>query len=378
MGMGGRLLAEGVAVARAYRASSMTITAVTAVMCLLVFLTAGQAAASAARILATIDEAGARVITVTAQQDSPGLEPAVVERIGALAGVEAVIGLGAPRDMHNTAVPGGANASARTVHGTLADRVTLISGRLPAPGEAVVDTSVQNQLGMDGPVGALTDGTVTVAVVGSVTEKQPITGLTDYVLVGGWTDAHGRPLQSTDETSDGDLVTLAFVLITDVNQVPTMVPVIRAVTGESDPARVSVQASPDLVEVQRVVSGDFGALSRQLGIVAVLAGLLVVSLSMVLSVTARRRDIGRRRALGATRSALLVLIIIQALLPATVGAALGTIGGGAAVLRLAHAPPTPQMLMAVPILAILAGVVGSIPAALLAALRDPVAVLRVA
>lgn len=157
-----------------------------------------------------------------------------------------------------------------------------------------------------------------------------------------------------------------------------MMPIIRSVTGQSDPARVSVEASPDLVEVQRVVSGDFGALSRQLGMVAVLAGLVVVGFSMVLSVTARRRDIGRRRALGATRSALRVLIIVQALQPAAIGAVAGTIGGAACGREPAPHRTTIELLIAVPLLAILAAVVGSIPAALLAALRDPVEVLRVA
>ena len=73
-----------------------------------------------------------------------------------------------------------------------------------------------------------------------------------------------------------------------------------------------------------------------------------------------------------------MLIAVQALLPAAIGALVGTVGGAAAVVRLSHVPPTAEMLIAVHILAVLAAVVGSIPAAPLAALRDLVAVLRVA
>lgn len=367
----GRLLDEGVATARAYRASSLTIALVAAVMCLLVFGTAGRSAASADRILSRIDEAGARLVTITTQQGFAGMDVDVVPRLAAIDGVAGAVGLGSPRDVHNAAVPGGDNVTARAVHGDLGDRVRLVTGRLPAPGEAVVAPDMLRRLGMDGPVGTVTDGTLTVTLVGTVQEDAPLTGLSDYVLVGDWVDPHGNPLE------DAPLVTLALIVVDRATDVPALIPVIRSVSGVDDPALIAIRSSPDLVEVQEVVSGDFGELSRQLGIAAVAAGLVVVGLTMVLSVTARRRDIGRRRALGATRSAVLVLVAVQAVVPAAVGAVVGTAGGVAVVLAMAGNAPAADMTAAVPLLAVVAAAVGSLPAAALAALRDPVAVLRV-
>lgn len=367
-----RLLREGIATARAYRASSVTIALVAAVMCLLVFGTAGRSAASADRILHRIDQAGARVVTITAQQGFAGLDLDSVSRLTAIDGIAGAVGLGSPHDVHNAAVPGGENVTARAVYGDLDDRITLLGGRLPAPGEAIVSPDVAARLGMVDPVGAVTDGTLTAAVVGTFEEDTPPTGLSDYVLVGGWTDARGEPLDSAPAIS------LALVVVDRATDVPALTPVIRAATGVDDPAAIAIRTSPDLVEIQDVVSGDFGELSRQLGIAAVAAGLVVVGLTMVLSVTTRRRDIGRRRALGASRSAVLILVTVQAVVPAAIGAVIGTLGGVAVVVSLADNPPTTPMLFAVPLLAVIAAAVGSLPAAGIAALRDPVSVLRVA
>ena len=44
---------------------------------------------------------------------------------------------------------------------------------------------------------------------------------------------------------------------------------------------------------------------------------------------------------------------------------------------MANNPPTPPMAAAVPLLAIISAAIGSLPAAALATLRDPVSVLRV-
>ena len=365
-----RLVREGTKMARAYRSASVTIATVTALTCLLAFVTSGRAAATAASIMSSIDNAGARVVVVRTEGGS-GLDREVASRIASIEGVQWAVAMGAPRDVHNSAIPNGTPVSARAVyggipHGALGRDLEL------APGQAVGTPAVLGRLGFSTATGAVTDGTVAADITAVIGDGSPSTMLTDYLLTGGWTDANGATLTQRD-----DPVTAVVVVATSPADVPRLIAAIRGVLGIDDLSTVTIDSSDDLVEVQAVVSGDFGALSRQLGLSVVGVGLAVVALTMILSVSTRRRDFGRRRALGASRSALLVLVAVQAITPAILGAVLGTALGALAVLRMTENLPTADLIAAVPVLATSAAVVGAIPAALLAALRDPVSTLRV-
>lgn len=363
---------ESVAIARAYRGASIATASVAAVVCLLVFLTAGRAAASERQILASIDDAGVRLITVTVQQGYTGMDPGVVDRIDALSGVQWAVGLGQPHDVHNTAIPGGTNASARTVYGDWTTVLHLDTGQAPRPGQAVASATTLATLGMTSPSGGVTDGQVSAAMVGTISATGPAAGLADYVLVHTWADAAGR------NNPPPERLTLAYVAATSPEAVPGLIPAIRALTGIEDPAGVAVDSSTDLIAVQRVISGNFGELSRQLALAALGAGTLVIALTMVMSVISRRRDYGRRRALGATRSTLVILVLAQAAIPTLIGVAVGTLGGALLVTRTVGTPPTLSTIVAVPTLTLLAAALAALPAAVLAARRDPVRILRVA
>ena len=109
-----------------------------------------------------------------------------------------------------------------------------------------------------------------------------------------------------------------------------------------------------------------------LGVSLVLVGLVVYG-----SVTLRRQDFGRRRALGARRSDVVALVGAQSGLVALLGVSLGVVAGSLAVWRLTGQLPDVPFTLAVGALVLLAVLVASIPPALVAAFRDPVRVLRV-
>ena len=104
-------------------------------------------------------------------------------------------------------------------------------------------------------------------------------------------------------------------------------------------------------------------------------GALLVAIVTLADVLVRRKDLGRRRALGATRGAILFLVVLRTLAPALLGAALGVAAGLYATSRLGAMPPWPFTL-GTATLALLAASVAAIPPALYAATRDPVRVLR--
>jgi len=145
----------------------------------------------------------------------------------------------------------------------------------------------------------------------------------------------------------------------------------------SDPRLLSVEASADLRQLREVVAGDLARSSRQLMLLVLGVGSGLVAITMSGFVSARRRDFGRRRALGASRSTVVTVVVAQATIASTGGVAVGTTAGLALTYRLADALPTTGFVVGVGTLVVLTTVLAAVPAALAAALRDPVRILRV-
>ena len=150
-----------------------------------------------------------------------------------------------------------------------------------------------------------------------------------------------------------------------------------AVLDPADPTSVGIETSEDLALVRAAVQGELGRFGRQLVTLVLGVGLVLVGLNIYGAVTTRRRDFGRRRALGATRTAIVGLVTLQTLVVATIGAALGSAIGMVIIQRWTATTPDPAFTTAIATLAVLAAAVAALPPAILAAYRDPVRVLRV-
>ncbi|WP_318152897.1 FtsX-like permease family protein [Microbacterium helvum] len=89
----------------------------------------------------------------------------------------------------------------------------------------------------------------------------------------------------------------------------------------------------------------------------------------------RRNDLGRRRALGMSRHALVAFIVVRTGVAALAGGLIGVLAGTVALALLGTAVP-PLFVAAIGVLAVIAALAASIPPALAAAYSDPVRVLR--
>jgi putative ABC transport system permease protein len=116
------------------------------------------------------------------------------------------------------------------------------------------------------------------------------------------------------------------------------------------------------------------------GVGLIVGGVGVVAIMMI-SVTERTREIGVRKALGATRALILWQFLIEAVTLTGIGAAIGLIGGTLIAVAVKAATPIPA---SVPPMAVVAALVSSavtgvmfglLPAARAARL-DPVDALR--
>jgi putative ABC transport system permease protein len=358
------LLAESARTAAAQRVTSVLVAVLCAAMCSVTMLTVGSTAAAEAQVLSRIDSAGSRLLVVTDKKNAGLVTPAVVDMLGGLDTVDRVLGVDRPFDVTNQAIgDGGFRAAAWRLLGAIPAAVTLIDGRWPQPGEALVSSSGQRTLGLASPAGAVTsfEGHE-YPVVGSFAARSPFEFLNDGLLV--------VPMKD-----DLSAVNALFVVVASASAAQTTERTVIEALGPTDLAGLTIQSPNALADLQQVIGGDLGGFSHQLLLVTLGAGAFLLAVVTLAEVLLRRRDLGRRRALGATRLGLVTLVVARTTLPALPGVAVGLLVGGLLAARMSQLPPW-DFIAGTGTLTLITAALAAVPPAVVASRRDPVAVLR--
>jgi putative ABC transport system permease protein len=360
-----RMLAEAGRVARAQPVASTITVLIVAAVCGVILSTTGQTVQAEQAVLARIDDAGTRSIVVSDTEGRAQITPEAVTRIAGLSGVEWVIGLGPASDVRAVGLTGGEPVAIRVLYGDVPSLVAA-SPWDRTPGTALVGPVAQSILGLRIPAGGVesTDGS-SVAVVGWFDAADPLAQLDRSLLA------------APDPHADQPVVRTIHVLAQRPDQVAALAEAVLTVAAPADPTSLAVVTSEALAEIRAAVAGELGTYGRRLVLMILGAGLALVVLNMYGAVTTRRRDFGRRRALGASRGAIVALVTLQTALTGIIGATLGTAAGAAVVWRLTEQTPDPTFALAVATLVVIATITAALPPALVAAYRDPVKVLRV-
>lgn len=362
----GSLLSESVRSAANQPVPTIVLGLLVAAACGVILGTVGQTAAAETDVLARIDQAGTRSILLIDTEGRAQLSADAVERIRAVSGVEWVIGFGPAVDYHNSRLDGDAPIAVRTVHGDLPPPPYLTTSPWDThQRSALVGPHAQTTLGLAHPVGGLTAPTGSLAVTGWFTATEPLQFLnTSAIAPPDPTNPH-TPLRSI------------HILTRRPQNVAAVAQAARALAAPHDPTSLTIETSQTLAQLRSAVAGELGRYNRQLVIMILAAAIALTSLTVYGSVTTRRRDFGRRRALGASRTTLIGLVIAQTTTTATIGAAIGTAAGTWTTWQLTHTLPHPTFTTATATLTILAAATASLPPATIAAYRDPVRILRV-
>lgn len=377
------LVAEAVAAIRGQPIASVAALVVVAAMCATVLLTAGRAVGAQQEVIARIDSAATRTITVRASPAS-GLDTTILDRVRPLGGVTWSGAFSPAVDVRNSAFSGGTAVALRRMWtadttplalpptggtGTsTAVTSTATSPTVADTGTSAVHASARalSALGMSQGSGGVSDEAGgDYAVVGGLTTPGYLTSLEPLALIAGPPADQAQP------------VALLVVVASTPDLVAPLRAAVVSLLGVDDPKTVTVSTSEDLTVLRDAVAGQLRTFSRTLvaGVLAATAALVAVFQGA--AVVARRKDFGRRRAVGATRGLIIALLLTQTSVLAGIGS---LTGAGLALTALAAAGdalPGADFVVAVVVLAIGTSLAATLLPAVIAARRDPLKELRV-
>lgn len=366
------LVLEATRSARAAPIPSLVTALVAIAVSMVVLLTTGRTVGASQAVLARIDEAEPRVITVTDTEGDAGLDPSVVERIRSLSGVSEVVALSKTSEAINPKLTRRDPVGLYTAWGDLPKRSSMTIGRTPYEDEVIIDEAAMELLGIG-------DGIGEIGVAGGLSWPVVGTFATDGVFAGFDYSALRKTSMATsdDPRASQDMqVRQVRVLAASTDDVAAIADHIAKVLGADDTKSLRIATSGDFAELRKAISGDLGRFGRDLVLMVLASGMLLGMLNTSALILMRRRDLGRRRALGATRGLLVRLLVLQSTLPSVLGAFLGCVGG--AVILDTSSDPLPELpfYVALVFLTVLASALAALGPSTSAAWRDPIKVLR--
>lgn len=356
---------EAIASARSQPVASVVTVLVVAGMMIAVMLTTGRTVGAEQNVLQSLDMAGTRAIVVRAGDDA-GITSDVMTRIARIEGIEWAIGLSSAVDGTNARNIDGMRVPVRYAYGSDLERLG-IPAALPFPGDLVYasHTALQ-QLGLVDTAGGVTLTTgASYGVGGEIATPDFLQQFEPIALIPQPTAISNAPIN------------LLVVIADRPDLVSPVSDTVLSVLAASDPSKISVETSESLAQLRSLIQGQLGSFSR--GMVLVILGVSGVLVAVILYglVMMRRKDFGRRRALGAPRSLIIVLLLTQTAVLATVGVALGFIVSMLVLIAYSDPFPGPVFVSALCVLAITTAAVAAVIPALIASRREPINELRV-
>lgn len=340
-------------IARSQPITSLVIVGVVCAIMVVVLLTTGRTVAGEEAIIASMDTAGTRSVTIRIDPKEE-ISPEVVADLQLLTDAEWVAGFGQITEAENVAVPGGPRIGVRSAWGDVVPHDAFTSNEAVVLTESAVQT-----VGLTENIGGLID------IQG---REYDVVGVIDAPFLGS------LALQTGGEGP----VVMVIIRASNARHVHAVQTAALGIIGAQDPASVSVETSSDLANLRMLVQGHIGEFSRN--IIAIVFGITTIMTATMLSglVVLHRKDFGRRRALGASRPMIMALVLGQVGICAAAGVVAGAVIAVATLSAMAARPPSVEFFVALGISTLGVALASALIPAVIASRRDPLTELRVA
>jgi len=348
----------------------------------------GISASNKADLLAELDRLGTNLLEVTPGQSFLGSDsklpedaPAMIRRIGPVESAAATASVSASvrrSDLISPLETGGVSVRAAepTLLATLQGRVrsgAFLNHATEQYPAVVLGAEAARALGIRSVEGdpRVLIGGQWFTVIG-ILEPLPLAPTIDRAALIGFPVAES--MFGVDGTASSVFVR------TDPDQVDAVRSVLPSTANPAAPNEVRVNRPSDALAARAATDEALTALLVALGGVALLVGGIGIANVMVISVLERRREIGVRRALGASRRHIRVQFVVEAMLLAALGGVTGVLlgalitGGYAAASDWTVSIPVDALAAGVGVALVVGGIAGLYPAARAARLEPAEAV----
>lgn len=359
------MLREAIATAFSQPIASLVSVMIVAGMCATVLLTAGRTVGAEQAVLGSIDSAGTRSIVVRAEPDA-GLTTAVLSRLEQIDGIEWAGAFGPAEDVTNALIPDGTRVATRMAWSSNFDALGMPRTSPLTDRTAWASPLAIQRLGLlDRAGGTVSSSGVEYAIAGELKVPDFLRFMEPLVVVPQHSD-HGE-----------NRVSVLVVIASRPDLVAPLADVVRSLLGAENSTQVNVATSESLAELRSIVQGQLGSFGRNLVLLVFgVAGALVAAILYGL-VMLRRKDFGRRRALGASQGLIIALLLTQMAALSFAGAALGCAAAAIGLASTGDPLPDLDYFAAIAVLAVGVGVLAALLPAIAAAKRDPLSELRV-
>ncbi len=363
---GSAIMREAVATARSQPVASLVSIVMVAGMCAAILLTTGRTVGAEQAVLGSIDSAGTRSIVVRAEGDA-GLDTSVLDRLEGIEGIEWAGAFGAASDVTNSLIPDGIRVPARLAWGESFDALGIPSTQALQDKTAWASPQALEQLGMAEGVGGVSSPLgADYAIGGEVQVPDYLEFLEPLVIV-----------PQSAESADFSTVSVLVVIAERPDLVAPVSKTVQSLLGLEDVTKVTMATSQSLATLRALIEGQLGTFGRSLILVIFTLTAVLVATILYGLVMLRRKDFGRRRALGASRSLIVSLLLTQMAILSAIGATLGSAAAAGALVATGDPLPDSTFFLAVGVLAVAVGVIAAVLPAMSASRRDPLRELRV-